>query len=109
MSSAGSSAQTFVDRIDPFAKKTGKREKLSQGSARYTLAADEELAILPLLREVPSNEQEALFIKKIRQCCIGFNFLDPVADLKGKEMKRSTLNEIVDYITAGRKVQRLFL
>lgn len=35
---------------------------------------------------------------------MGFDFLDPVADLKGKEMKRSTLNELVDYITAGRGV-----
>ena len=30
--------------------------------------------------------------------------MDPVADLKGKEIKRATLNEIVDYITAGRGV-----
>jgi len=35
---------------------------------------------------------------------MGFDFLDPVADLKGKETKRSTLNELVDYITAGRGV-----
>ena len=27
-----------------------------------------------------------------------------MADLKGKETKRSTLNELVDYITAGRGV-----
>lgn len=30
--------------------------------------------------------------------------MDPVADLKGKEIKRGTLNELVDYITAGRGV-----
>ena len=30
--------------------------------------------------------------------------MDPVADLKGKEIKRATLNEVVDYITAGRGV-----
>lgn len=33
-----------------------------------------------------------------------FDFMDPVADLKGKEIKRGTLNELVDYITAGRGV-----
>jgi serine/threonine-protein phosphatase 2A regulatory subunit B' len=27
------------------------------------------------------------------QCCVGFDFMDPVADLKGKEIKRATLNE----------------
>ena len=35
---------------------------------------------------------------------MGFDFMEPVADLKGKEIKRATLNEIVDYITAGRGV-----
>lgn len=30
--------------------------------------------------------------------------MDPMADLKGKEIKRSTLNELVEYITAGRGV-----
>ena len=56
------------------------------------------------LLDVPSSEQEELFIRKLRQCCVGFDFMDPVADLKGKEIKRATLNEVVDYITAGRGV-----
>lgn len=30
--------------------------------------------------------------------------MDPVADIKGKEVKRCTLNELVDYITGGRGV-----
>jgi len=30
--------------------------------------------------------------------------MDPVADLKGKEIKRATLDEIVDYLKAGRGV-----
>jgi serine/threonine-protein phosphatase 2A regulatory subunit B' len=54
--------------------------------------------------DVPSMEQEDLFIRKLRQCCIGFDFMDPVADLKGKEIKRASLNDLVDYITAGRGV-----
>ena len=59
---------------------------------------------LTFVSDVPSSEQEELFIRKLRQCCVGFDFMDPVADLKGKEIKRATLNEIVDYITAGRGV-----
>ena len=43
---------------------------------------------------MPSHEQEELFIRKLRQCCVGFDFMDPVADLKGKEIKRATLNEV---------------
>jgi len=33
-----------------------------------------------------------------------FDFLDPVSDLRGKEVKRSTLNELVDYITTEKGV-----
>merc|ERR1712223_139329 len=101
-----SSGGTFVDKIDPFAKRTSlkKKQKKSQGSSRYRTGGDVELTALPLLKDVPSSEQEELFIRKLRQCCVGFDFMDPVADLKGKEIKRATLNEIVDYITAGRGV-----
>nr|CAI5851297.1 unnamed protein product [Callosobruchus analis] len=56
------------------------------------------------LADVPASEQEELFIRKLRQCCVAFDFMDPVADLKGKEVKRCTLNELVDYITGGRGV-----
>jgi len=95
----------FVDRIDPFAKRSLKKKpKRSQGSSRYRTANDVELTPLQALKDVPPGEQEDLFVRKLRQCCVGFDFLDPVADLKGKETKRSTLNELVDYITAGRGV-----
>lgn len=57
-----------------------------------------------LLPDVPQAEQESLFGKKLRQCSVVFDFMDPVADLKGKEIKRATLNELVDYIAAGRGV-----
>ena len=50
------------------------------------------------------NEQQALFIQKLQQCGTVFDFMDPVSDLKSKEIKRATLNELVDYITAGRGV-----
>lgn len=57
-----------------------------------------------VISDVSSAEQEELFIRKLRQCCVPFDFMDPVADLKGKEVKRCTLNELVDYITGGRGV-----
>ena len=56
------------------------------------------------LLDVGPAEQESLFIRKLRQCCVAFDFMDPVFDLKGKEIKRATLNELVDYISAGRGV-----
>ncbi|CAN7995412.1 unnamed protein product, partial [Ixodes hexagonus] len=100
-----SSSATFVDKIDPFKKGSLKRkQRKSQGSSRYRSANDVELQPLPLLKDVASGEQEELLIRKLRQCSVVFDFMDPVADIKGKEIKRATLNELVDYITAGRGV-----
>ncbi len=45
------SSGTFVDRIDPFAKRSlKKKSKKSQGSSRYRTATDVELQQLPLLK-----------------------------------------------------------
>lgn len=60
--------------------------------------------ILFIFSDVPPSEQEELFIRKLLQCAVVFDFMDPVSDLKGKEIKRATLNELVDYITAGKGV-----
>lgn len=57
-----------------------------------------------LFPDTTPQEQEDLFIKKLQQCCVVFDFMDPVSDLKSKEVKRACLNELVDYITATRNV-----
>jgi hypothetical protein len=48
--------------------------------------------------ETDVNEREDLFVKKIRQCCVLFDFTEPLDDLKWKEVKRSALQEMVEYI-----------
>ncbi|XP_053946441.1 serine/threonine-protein phosphatase 2A 56 kDa regulatory subunit epsilon isoform [Anastrepha obliqua] len=100
------SSGTFVDRIDPFAKRSlKKKSKKSQGSSRYRNSQDVELQQLPPLKaDCSSLEQEELFIRKLRQCCVSFDFMDPVTDLKGKEIKRAALNDLSNYITHGRGV-----
>lgn len=57
-----------------------------------------------LAAESSSQEQEDLFIRKLRQCGVSFDFMDPVSDLKGKEIKRAALNDLSTYITHGRGV-----
>lgn len=100
------SSGTFVDRIDPFAKRSLKKKgKKSQGSSRYRSSQDVELQQLPSLKvDCSSLEQEELFIRKLRQCCVSFDFMDPLSDLKGKEIKRAALNDLSAYITHGRGV-----
>uniref|UniRef100_A0A8C1YKD7 Serine/threonine protein phosphatase 2A regulatory subunit n=1 Tax=Cyprinus carpio TaxID=7962 RepID=A0A8C1YKD7_CYPCA len=57
---------------------------------------------LSVCLDVSAQEQPELFLKKLQQCCFLFDFLDTLSDLKMKEYKRSTLNELVDYVTLSR-------
>lgn len=51
------------------------------------------------------TDKEELFVQKIRQCCVLFDFVsDPLSDLKWKEVKRAALHEMVDYVTTQRGV-----
>lgn len=53
-----------------------------------------------VLSDAPLMEREELFVQKLRQCCVLFDFVsDPLSDLKYKEVKRAGLNEMVEYIT----------
>ncbi|XP_070577943.1 serine/threonine-protein phosphatase 2A 56 kDa regulatory subunit epsilon isoform-like [Ptychodera flava] len=101
-----SAAGPVSDKIDPFVKKSVRKgkQKKSQGSSKYRTKNSVELQPLAPLKDTPPAEQQELFIKKLQQCCVFFDFMDPVSDLKGKEIKRATLNELVDYITTGRGV-----
>ena len=55
--------------------------------------------------DAAQEKKEDLFIQKLRQCCVIFDFaLDPLSDLKYKEVKRSGLNELVEFITHTRGV-----
>ncbi|EDM03634.1 protein phosphatase 2, regulatory subunit B (B56), epsilon isoform (predicted) [Rattus norvegicus] len=94
-----------VDKVDGFSRKSVRkaRQKRSQSSSQFRSQGKPiELTPLPLLKDVPTSEQPELFLKKLQQCCVIFDFMDTLSDLKMKEYKRSTLNELVDYITISR-------
>lgn len=59
----------------------------------------------PSVSDAPSNEQQELFVQKIRQCCVLFDFAsEPLSDLKCKEVKRAALSEMVDFVTTQKGV-----
>lgn len=88
-------------QIPPAAVKRDKR----QNSSRFSASNNRELQKLPSLKDVPPADQEKLFIQKLRQCCVLFDFVsDPLSDLKWKEVKRAALSEMVEYITHNRNV-----
>ncbi|KAJ8411710.1 hypothetical protein AAFF_G00153480 [Aldrovandia affinis] len=104
MSSAATTPPS-VDKVDGFSRKSVRKakQKRSQSSSQFRSQGKPiELTPLPLLKDVPAPEQSELFLKKLQQCCTLFDFMDTLSDLKMKEYKRSTLNELVDYVTVSR-------
>lgn len=81
-----------------------KRDK-RQNSSRFNVSKNRELQKLPALKDASPGGREELFIQKIRQCCVLFDFVtDPLSDLKWKEVKRAALHEMVEYVTTQRGV-----
>ena len=76
-----------------------------QSSSRFNITQNRELVKLPQLSEANLSEKEELFIQKIRQCSVLFDFVsDPLSDLKWKEVKRAALQEMVEFVTQNRGV-----
>lgn len=65
-----------------------------------------ELKDLPTLKDTPTQKREALFAQKLDLCSVIFNFDDPNSDKRGKDLKRQTLLELVDYVNnaGGQKI-----
>jgi serine/threonine-protein phosphatase 2A regulatory subunit B' len=53
-------------------------------------------------QDVGANDRNDLLLKKILQCKVLFDFSDPLSDMKGKEIKRQTLTELVEYVGTSR-------
>lgn len=95
---------SVINRLiaDPKLRRQGSG---SRGSSRYNITAKRDIQKLPALKDAAAEKREELFVQKLRQCCVIFDFaLDPLSDLKFKEVKRSTLNELVEYVTHNRSV-----
>ncbi|KAJ8724098.1 hypothetical protein PYW07_008078 [Mythimna separata] len=76
------------------------------GSSRFNVHNhNQELVKLPPIKDAPAAEREQLFVQKLQQCCLLFDFADePLSDLKWKEVKRAALLEMVEYVTSQRGV-----
>lgn len=54
--------------------------------------------------ETPAGERPQLFLRKLHQCRVLFDFNDTSSELRGKQIKAQTLHEMLDYITTQRGV-----
>uniref|UniRef100_A0AAY4A975 Serine/threonine protein phosphatase 2A regulatory subunit n=1 Tax=Denticeps clupeoides TaxID=299321 RepID=A0AAY4A975_9TELE len=96
-----------AEKIDGFPRRSMRRarQRRSHSSSQFRYQSSQiELTPLPLLKDVPSAELHDLFCQKLQQCCVLFDFLDCVADLKGKEIKRAALNELVETVATTRGI-----
>ncbi|XP_055495751.1 serine/threonine-protein phosphatase 2A 56 kDa regulatory subunit alpha isoform isoform X1 [Leucoraja erinacea] len=106
--SAATAVVTAAEKVDGFTRKSVRkaaRQKRSQGSSQFrSRGSPIEIQLLPPLKDAPNADQHDLFGQKLQQCCVIFDFMDSVSDLKCKEVKRATLNELVDFLTSSRGV-----
>ncbi|KAH8731980.1 phosphatase 2A regulatory B subunit-domain-containing protein [Phaeosphaeriaceae sp. PMI808] len=104
---AGTKSLIF-DRLQATPKDNieGIRTPKRQHSSRFDISdqRQRELEKLPGFHEVPPNKREELFMQKIDQCNIIFDFNDASGDMKSKEIKRLALHELLDYVANNRQV-----
>lgn len=84
----------------------GIRTPKRQHSSRFDVSdqRQRDLHKLPGFHEVPPNRREELFMQKVDQCNIIFDFSDASGDMKSKEIKRHALHEVLDYVANNRGV-----
>ncbi|ODV92780.1 hypothetical protein CANCADRAFT_12650, partial [Tortispora caseinolytica NRRL Y-17796] len=78
--------------------KLGKR----QSSSIFEISPRRELQRLPSIMTVAAPHRHEIFLHQIEQCSVIFDFNDPSSDLEGKEIKRSALIDLAEYISSSR-------
>jgi len=98
----------MFNTLGPTARDTtdGIRTPKRQHSSRFDISdqRQRDLEKLPGFHEVPPNRRQDLFMQKIDQCNIIFDFNDASADPKSKEIKRMALHDLLDYVANNRQV-----
>ncbi|KAL7416477.1 protein phosphatase PP2A0 B subunit gamma isoform [Mrakia frigida] len=82
----------------PTAGKTPRKQR----SSRFHVSDRVVLERLPGFNDVAPADQTELFIRKLQQCSVVFDFNDASADLQGKGIKGQALHEMLEYITTPR-------
>lgn len=85
----------------PTANRERRRPSNSGGSEMNPFKEE-----LPALRDVPAAKREELFLNKLELCTVTFDFEDQTSNEASKNIKRTTLLELVDYVnnSTGQKL-----
>ncbi|SCU77562.1 LAFA_0A02300g1_1 [Lachancea sp. 'fantastica'] len=71
-------------------------------SSRFEPSRYTQVTKLPHFDDVSPEEQIPLFLAKVDQCNTIFDFGDPSFDIQGKEIKRLTLQELIEFVVTNR-------
>lgn len=97
--------QSYMSRMGNIHKLKNKFKKLRRSSSTSATPAQILYSCFFVSSDASASEREELFIQKLRQCCVLFDFVsDPLSDIKYKEVKRCALHEMVEFITTQRGV-----
>ncbi|GMH41238.1 hypothetical protein BSKO_09148 [Bryopsis sp. KO-2023] len=77
------------------------REKPMLPALNETNKRQYYLEHLASFRDVSNSSKPMLFVKKLHLCAFVFDFTEPTKDVREKEMKRTTLVELVEYVNSG--------
>ena len=81
-----------------------KRTSQSGSYIRSVTSPQKDIPDLPLLKECSPDQSSDLLRKKLNLCSIVFNFMEAGVDLRAKEIKRASLNELIEFISTNRGV-----
>ncbi len=98
--------QSFAPRLDDRSPAAGVK-KIRSSSSRFRTYGSVELAKLPDIMDASLKDRPVLIVEKIRQCTNVFNFMDPAADVRSKDIKRLALTELVYYFQERNQVSSL--
>ncbi|ORY27459.1 protein phosphatase PP2A0 B subunit gamma isoform [Naematelia encephala] len=84
----------------PIVGKTPRKQR----SSRFYVSEKVDIEKLPNFTDVRPEERNELFVQKLQQCRVVFDFNDAGSDLEGKQVKAQTLHEMLEWITTQRGV-----
>lgn len=71
------------------------------GPITFSSSCDAIVECLPLFRDVAASDRQPLFLRKLKLCCIVFDFSDTLKYAREKETKRQTMLELIDCMQSG--------
>ncbi|KAG2191055.1 hypothetical protein INT46_007827 [Mucor plumbeus] len=81
------------------AVRTPRRQRSSR---IYVTREKADLEKSPYFNDVPPSKRQELFMLKLQQCQVLFDFNDPSSELRNKEIKRQELQEMLEYVATSR-------